>query len=266
MLTIPARGNWGSALPATTNGSERVRTRDERAIDVETTGPRPRAAMQWPGWNLTLAVHSFHNLYMRSADLTAAAAIRESAMRLFAERGVAAVSVRDIAAAAGVSPSLVIHHYKSKAGLRAAVDDRALTTLLELLAEFSAGGTGYVASMAGSVAERLGTGSEVSGYVRRLLVDGGPAAEILFRALFDATHAMLIELEASGTARSSDDLPARAAFLLVNDLALILLRDQITLVLGVDPLSELGVARWTETVLDVYTGGVFVGPDPFEAS
>lgn len=187
-------------------------------------------------------------------------------MRLFAERGVAAVSVREIAAEAEVSPSLVIHHYKSKEGLRAAVDDRVLATLLGLLAEFAEVGTGHAASMAGAVAERLGPGSEVSAYVRRLLVDGGPAAEVLFRALFDATLAMLVALEAGGVARSAADRSARAAFLLVNDLAVILLRDEITLVLGVDPLSEPGLARWAETVLDVYTGGVFVAPDPFEAS
>lgn len=204
---------------------------------------------------------------MRSVeDLTAAAVIRNSAMRLFAESGVAAVSVREIAADAGVSPSLVIHHYKSKAGLRAAVDDRALATLLSLLAEFAEGGTGRAASLAGAVAERLGVGSEVSAYVRRLLVDGGSAAEALFRALFDATLAMLGELEANGVARSVDDRSARAAFLLVNDLAVMLLRDQIALVLGMDPLSDPGIARWTETVLDVYAGGVFVEPDPLGVS
>ena len=47
-------------------------------------------------------------------------------MRLFARRGAAAVTIRDIAAEAGVSPSLVIHHYGSKQGLREAVDNRAI--------------------------------------------------------------------------------------------------------------------------------------------
>ena len=46
-------------------------------------------------------------------DLTAKAVIRNTALRLFAERGPDGVSVREIAAAAGVSPALVIHHYGS---------------------------------------------------------------------------------------------------------------------------------------------------------
>ncbi|EUA65317.1 bacterial regulatory s, tetR family protein [Mycobacteroides abscessus 1948] len=63
---------------------------------------------------------------MRSADdLTAAARIRDAAIKLWGEQGNGA-SVRAIADAAGVSPALVIHHYGSKDGLRQAVDDYLL--------------------------------------------------------------------------------------------------------------------------------------------
>jgi len=41
-------------------------------------------------------------------------AIWDAALRLFSENGYAATSVRDIGAAAGVDPSLVIRHYGSK--------------------------------------------------------------------------------------------------------------------------------------------------------
>ncbi|MEP7368844.1 MAG: helix-turn-helix domain-containing protein, partial [Dermatophilaceae bacterium] len=58
-------------------------------------------------------------------DLTARANIRNAALRLFADRGQDSVTVREIAAAAGVSPSLVVHHFGSKDGLRAAVDAHA---------------------------------------------------------------------------------------------------------------------------------------------
>ena len=58
------------------------------------------------------------------ADQTAAAAIRIAALELFAERGYSGVTVRQIAAAAGVSPALVIHHYGSKEKLRAVLEER----------------------------------------------------------------------------------------------------------------------------------------------
>jgi TetR/AcrR family transcriptional regulator, regulator of cefoperazone and chloramphenicol sensitivity len=56
------------------------------------------------------------------SDPTAKSRVREAALVLFAENGVAGTSLRAIAAAAGVSPGLVIHHFGSKDGLRGAVD------------------------------------------------------------------------------------------------------------------------------------------------
>lgn len=55
-------------------------------------------------------------------DLTAKSRVREVALLLFAENGIAATSLRTIAATAGVSPGLVVHHFGSKDGLRRAVD------------------------------------------------------------------------------------------------------------------------------------------------
>ncbi|HZD74525.1 MAG TPA: TetR/AcrR family transcriptional regulator [Actinomycetota bacterium] len=197
-------------------------------------------------------------------DLTAAARIREAAMRLFAERGVAAVSVRDIAKAAGVSPSLITHHYKSKDGLKAAVDERVAATLGEVFGEpFDAGRPeAAAASLAARFAAKLDAEPVLPAYVRRLLVDGGPIGEGLFRSLFDAAVQAVDALEEAGVVGPSDDGPARAALLMVSDLAVIILREQLTGVLGVDPLSAEGVARWAKAAMELYGPGLF----PSEAS
>jgi len=106
-----------------------------------------------------------------------------------AERGAAEVTIRDIASAAGVSPSLVIHYYGSKNGLKEAVEVRA-TALVEAfvseLVDPSRGGA-PATSLAGVFADRLEQEPILASYVQRLLVDGGPGAESLFRSLFDAT-------------------------------------------------------------------------------
>ena len=69
-------------------------------------------------------------------------------------------------------------------------------------------------------------------------------------------------LEAAGLVRPSDDPAARAAFLLANDLAVLMLRWHIAAVLDVDPLSPEGVQRWSGTAMDVYLRGVMAqGPD-----
>ncbi len=180
-------------------------------------------------------------------------------MRLFAEHGVAAVSVRDIAEAADVSPSLVIHHYKSKDGLKAAVDERAAATLVEVFAELAdtRPPEAAAASLAAKFAANLDAEPVLPAYVRRLLVDGGPVSEALFRSLFDAAVQAVDALEKTGVVRPSDDGPARAALLMVSDLAVIILREQLTGVLGADPLSAEGVARWTKTAMELYGPSLF---------
>jgi AcrR family transcriptional regulator len=69
------------------------------------------------------------------SDLTAAARIRNAALELFAEDGVAATTIRDVAAAAGVSPGLVQHHFRTKAELEAAVNEQVLRIAVEASAE-----------------------------------------------------------------------------------------------------------------------------------
>jgi len=178
-------------------------------------------------------------------------------MRLFAQRGAAAVTIREVAAEAGVSPSLVIHHYGSKEGLREAVDNRALALVNAFVTELTAAsGEGPSASLAAVLSSELERVPLLPAYLRRLLIDGGEPAETLFRSLFEAVLSGFATLEAAGLVRPSSDAEVRAAFLLVNDLAVVLLRDQVHEVLGIDPLARSGRERWTAQVLDVYSRGV----------
>jgi len=169
-------------------------------------------------------------LNMRTADddLKAAAVIRETATRLFAERGAAAVTVREIAAAAGVSPGLVMHHYGSKDGLKDAVERRVVTFFEEMIGDLSRiGAEGGAASLAELFAGRLESEPSMTAYVRRLLADGGAPADALFARLFEATAAGMRSLVAAGIARPVQDERIRTAFLLANDLSPVLLRRQI---------------------------------------
>lgn len=194
-------------------------------------------------------------------DLRAAAVIRETAMRLFAERGAAAVTVREIAAAAGVSPGLVMHHYGSKDGLKGAVDHHAVAFFEDMLGEFARlGEDGGSASLAELFASRLESEPAMIDYIRRLLVDGGEAASGLFAKLLDVTEAGMRALAAAGVVRPAPDERIRTAFLLANDLSLVLLRRQIAQAVGFDPLTREGLGTWSAAVLDVYTSGVFTFP------
>jgi len=211
-------------------------------------------------WSLELAVHLFNNLNVSSvrADLTAAAAIRIAAMELFAERGYSGVTIRQIAAAAGVSPALVIHHYGSKEKLREVLEERVAAFVESMLDELArAPDEGGSASVAELFADWLEREPAMAGYVRRLLVDGGPAGMALYRRLFEVTQDSVRAMEQDGVVRPARDEPVRSAFLLSNDLALLLLRQPITQVTGIDPLARDGLARWAAAAFDVYANGLF---------
>ena len=196
---------------------------------------------------------------MRAADedLTASARIRGAAMRLFAERGFDATSIRDVAAEAGVSSSLVVHHFKTKAQLKAATDARLIASLTSMLAELLAGGGTDMTETAGSLAELLGDEPGLMSYLRRMLVDGGETAGDLFQGLVEATATVLAAQEAAGIVRPSVDARTRAVFLIVNDLGAIILRDLIEQAIGIDPLGPAGLRQWGEVVMEVYTGGIY---------
>jgi AcrR family transcriptional regulator len=203
----------------------------------------------------------FNNLNVSSvrADQTAAAAIRIAALELFAERGYSGVTIRQIAAAAGVSPALVIHHYGSKEKLRAVLEERVAAFVESMLAELArAPDEGGSASVAELFADRLEREPAMAGYVRRLLVDGGPAGMALFGRLFEVTQDSLRAMVQAGVVRPAQDEPVRSAFLLSNDLALLLLRQPIAQVTGIDPLARDGLARWAAAAFDVYASGLFV--------
>lgn len=134
------------------------------------------------------------------------------------------MTVRQIASAAGVSPALVIHHYGSKDKLRAVLEERVAAFVESMLAELARapeqGGSSTVAEL---FASRLDREPATAGYVRRLLVDGGPAGVALDERLFEATRAGMQELQQAGVVRPALGERLRSAFLLGNDPAMLLL-------------------------------------------
>jgi len=197
-------------------------------------------------------------------DRTARAAVRDEALRLFAEHGPDAVSVRQIAAAAGVSPGLVIHHFGSKDSLREAVDAHVLAMFGAMLGELTTGDLydpGAAGSLAEAVVRYLPPDSPVPAYLRRLLLAGGEPGRELFRRLYEGSRAALDAMSEAGLAARGADPAVRAAILMSNDLAVLLLREPLARVLGEDPLSAAGMARWGREMLAIYAAGLMAPPE-----
>ncbi|MGZ0148549.1 TetR/AcrR family transcriptional regulator [Kribbella sp. WER1] len=154
----------------------------------------------------------------RSSDLTARARLRLAALKLFAEHGFEATSTRAIATEAGVSHALLRHHYGSKDGLRAAVDEDVLDTFDQGLATLDADDL----TALGQVTAQLFGADEVRrNYLRRVLLEGGPAGIALFRRLLDGARRHLSALR-TGPVDEADArwAPYQALFLVLGPMLL----------------------------------------------
>ncbi len=204
-------------------------------------------------------------------DRTARARIRDEALRLFAAKGAAAITIREVATAAGVSPALVIQHFGSKDGLREAADEHVIAVFEAMLAPVTERAAPMsrpdeLPTLAEMVAQFLPPGSSVPAYLIRMLVDGGAAGSALFRRLYAVATEALDLMICVGTADGGADPAVRAAFLLLNDLAVLTFRNHLADVLGEDPLSVGGLQRWGAEVLAVYGAGLGGNKQPREES
>ena len=119
-------------------------------------------------------------------DLTAKARIRNTALDLYATHGEDRISLRAIAAEAGVAVGLVQHHFKTKAGLRNAVDQLVVDYFAGALAEVPEDASTAVRDDA--VRDMLRANPAVVDYVRRALLQPNAADSHLVDVLVDLTQ------------------------------------------------------------------------------
>ncbi|GAA1894465.1 TetR/AcrR family transcriptional regulator [Actinomadura bangladeshensis] len=193
---------------------------------------------------------------MHPAEKTARTEICDQALRLFAAAGADNVSLRQVAAAAEVSPSLVVHHFGGKAGLHEAVNERSLA-VFRRFAEHVAGagrdGGPGEDFLPARLVSFLGGDSPVAAHLCRLLLGDEPAGEQIFRRWHALKLAWLDSLP--GAARAGEDRSLRAAWLTVNELGVLLQRHRLRELLGRDPLAPGEAARWAEVGGGVHRGG-----------
>jgi AcrR family transcriptional regulator len=146
---------------------------------------------------------------MRSADMTAAARIRDAAIEQFGEHGFD-VGLRSIAEAAGVSAALVIHHFGSKDALRKACDDHVAEEIRTSKSEAlqSADPAGWFAQMA-----EIESYAPLMRYVVRSMQSGSELAKTLWRRMIENAEEYLEEGVRAGTLKPSRDPKARAKYL-----------------------------------------------------
>lgn len=194
-------------------------------------------------------------------DLTARARIRDAAVSEFASVGFARATVRSVAARAGVSAGLVIHHFGSKDALKAACDAYVLDWLHREKAAVFGG------AILPTRSEYLRDHPEFEPlyrYLQRALVEPGSLGATFFdQFVADVTDYLAIG-EAAGTVRPYPDAHARAAISTAIGLGLMQLEGLLARSLGGDSLLDDAVyARFAAYTLDLYTHGMLTRPLDF---
>jgi AcrR family transcriptional regulator len=199
---------------------------------------------------------------MRSADLTAAARIRDAAIEQFGQHGFG-VGLRAIAEAAGVSAALVIHHFGSKEGLRKACDDFVVEEIRSSKSETiqSTDPATWFAALA-----EIESYAPLVSYLVRSMQSGGELAKMLWQSMIDSAYEYMEEGVRAGTVRPSRDPYARARYLSLAGGGALLLYLQM----HENPTDLKAVLRdysrdMVLPSLEVYTEGVMADRTMFDA-
>ena len=181
---------------------------------------------------------------MSSDDLTARARIRDAALSLFAERGVGPATIRDIAGRAGVSSGLLRHHFGSKEGLRDACDEFAMARLGALREQMLRGGGLADSAVLGTVHPEA---MRLQAYLVRSMMDGSPAAEVMFERMVQAGEEWL-----QGAPVQTADPRAYSAVLVAMQMGMFLMGEQIGRALDVDVLAPAGHLRLLRAAVEIF--------------
>lgn len=181
--------------------------------------------------------------------------ILQAAIALFGENGVNGTSLKAIAARAGVSPALILHHYGSKEGLRTACDQWVATSLRTIKTEAIAEGRNLDPL---AVASSFEEHRPMMRYLARTLTDGSPHVNELVDELVADAEAYSAEAERAGLMRPSADPHARTALLMAWSLGGLVLHEHLERLIGVDLLGSRGYpTRYVRAVMEIYGHGLF---------
>ncbi|HXY64228.1 MAG TPA: helix-turn-helix domain-containing protein [Mycobacterium sp.] len=193
-------------------------------------------------------------------DLSSRARLRDAAVRLFAERGVAGTSVRDIAEAAGVTAGLITHHFGSKERLKAAVDELMIEVFTAPLTAPSDLSSPTAEGVAEALAHTMAAHPDLRAYLRRSFLENDPASGEVFDRFVELLRERLAEMQAAGMLRADLDLdwaPLQVLFLHFGPL---LLGPAVERILNIDSYADDVIRRRSRAHLELVNRGFLSNP------
>ena len=199
------------------------------------------------------------SLAIGPADLAPRARIREAALRLYAEHGLQATSIRMVADEAGLSPGAVMHHFKSKDVLAEAVQHAVIAKIRQVVSEVGLDAPPPVATRERRQAfdQLVSDNPAIAGYLRRVILEGGPAGAALFTEGFELVRSEMQALVEAHVARPLPDPEVGLVLYRAVHLAHIVFGPLIEQMLGLSLSDPAVLARFRDAAVDLLTHPVF---------
>jgi len=193
------------------------------------------------------------------AHRSGAERILDAAMMLFGEHGFRGTTLKDIATEAGVSQALIVHHYGSKAALRAKCDEH-VAELIRTRKEEALGGQPQIDPFI--AVRQLSDGRVLLRYLTRTLTEGGGHATQLIDDMIADAEEYMAQGERAGMIKPSAVPRDRVVVLVLWSLGALVLHEHAQRLLGVDFLAEGDspddLQRYLYPALELYTQGLLV--------
>jgi AcrR family transcriptional regulator len=176
--------------------------------------------------------------------------ILEAAEKVFAKRGFDAATTREIAALSETNVATLYTYFAGKEALYAAVIERAIAPLIELMDRFAeeSDKPGVAAETIHAVLTRLADHEETTRLIYREVVGDGPLAETLTRSLFEPLVARVCgELRSAGHVSSSME-PFIASLFLHLSFSHVALAPLLSRIFDLDMLSPESLERQVRVI------------------
>jgi TetR/AcrR family transcriptional regulator, regulator of cefoperazone and chloramphenicol sensitivity len=170
------------------------------------------------------------------------------------------VSVRQIAAEAGVTHGLVLHHFGGKDGLISEANQSILDQASDLMAALPVTQDDDDLAAFGQMLERfISQTPEISGYLARVMARQDDQAALLFNGVVDRIGVALARLRDAGLAHEAEgvDLEMRAMQLATMEFGLLMLAPLVAGRAGFGSIHDLGfIQRWFRGEVSLFGLGV----------
>ncbi len=192
---------------------------------------------------------------MTEYEKTTRTRIRNAALTLLAQVGPKATSLRKVAEAADVSAALIIHHFGSKAGLLAAIDEYAFRETERMIERMLKRGGDDAGIQA--FAKEFSLNRDLFLYFTQSLSSNNESGAATFDRLMEMTTATFAQTDTDGLTHPSPDPIMRNILMICLDLGVLLLAPHVERHLGGDLFSDKNMQRWSAAEFQMLSHGIF---------